>query len=89
VQCLGTDKLQNAEDDSISPPYVLKEVPATGEQAAPTTTTGMRKKREVQEVQVENQPLYRVSSYKLPNNGPFPVDAPKKNKLRYTPAQGK
>lgn len=90
MQCIGTEKLQNAEDDSVLPPYVLKEVPAKREQATlPSITTSKRKKREAQEIQEENQSQYQVSSYKLPNAGPYPVDALRKNKLRYTPAQGK
>ena len=29
----------------------------------------------------------KVSTYKLPNNGPYPVDAPKTNQVRFTPTQ--
>ncbi|KAK1141393.1 hypothetical protein N8T08_009065 [Aspergillus melleus] len=70
---------------SFGPPYVLEYV----EPAPPQASTNASKKR--RRDQVERQQTapksLRVSTYKPPNRGPYPVDAPKLNSVRFTPAQ--
>ncbi|KAJ5108835.1 CWF11 family [Penicillium angulare] len=74
-----------AEDSSFGPPYVLENVEdeATAAPAAPA-----KKRRREQAEQAEQGPTtVRVSTYKPPNPGPYPVDTPKRNTVRFTPAQ--
>ena len=70
---------------SFGPPYVLEE-----EKADDVNTARISKKRrrdaepKVNSSQVES---LRVSTYKQPNNGPYPADVPRMNSVRFTPAQ--
>ncbi|KAL4787560.1 P-loop containing nucleoside triphosphate hydrolase protein [Aspergillus varians] len=69
---------------SFQPPYALEYV----EESAQLPASGTSKKRR-RDQSVEGQTLktLRVSTYKPPNPGPYPVDAPKLNTVRFTPAQ--
>lgn len=76
-------------DDSVSgsfgPPYVLetaeKEVEAQG--AKPSK----KRRRDAEPALKSEIETLKVSTYKPPNRGPYPVDAPKLNSVRFTPAQ--
>lgn len=75
------------ETSSFGPPYVLEsvedEAKSTEAQASP-----LKKRRREHAEQVEQGPdIIRASTYKPPNPGPYPVDAPKSNKVRFTSAQ--
>lgn len=71
------------ETSSFGPPYVLETVQ---NDAAPTEAPAKKRRKEQAEpVQVSS--TVRVSTYKPPNPGPYPVDAPKLNTVRFTPAQ--
>ncbi|PGH11437.1 hypothetical protein AJ80_07116 [Polytolypa hystricis UAMH7299] len=74
-----------SEASSFGPPYVLEmfeEAPKS------TTTSNSKKRRRGQNESVEQAPApIRVSSYKPANPGPYPVDTPKLNKIRFTPTQ--
>ncbi|KAL4965357.1 RNA helicase aquarius [Aspergillus stella-maris] len=70
---------------SFPPPYTLEYM----EEAPQPPASGTSKKRrrdQSAEGQVVPKSL-RVSTYKPPNPGPYPVDAPKLNTVRFTPAQ--
>jgi intron-binding protein aquarius len=71
---------------SFGPPYVVK-YPATAEpDTAPPRASKKRRRDQVEVVQPLHEPLH-VSTYKPPNMGPYPADAPKLNAVRFTPAQ--
>ncbi|KKK23443.1 DEAD helicase superfamily protein [Aspergillus ochraceoroseus] len=70
---------------SFQPPYVLEyleEAPPP----LPTNTSKKRRREQAGEAKAASKSL-RVSTYKQPNPGPYPVDAPKVNAVRFTPAQ--
>ncbi|OJD28490.1 hypothetical protein ACJ73_00089 [Blastomyces percursus] len=75
----------NSAASRFDPPYVLEMF----EENPRATTSNASKKRRRDQVEVaEKTPSsIRVSSYRPPNPGPYPVDAPKLNKIRFTPAQ--
>ncbi|KAL4769678.1 P-loop containing nucleoside triphosphate hydrolase protein [Aspergillus nidulans var. acristatus] len=70
---------------SFRPPYVLEYIE---ESAQPSTSSAPKKRRRDQHAEERGGPKsLRVSTYKPPNPGPYPVDAPKLNTVRFTPAQ--
>ena len=73
------------EKGSFGPPYVLQPFndPPVGANMNPTRK---RRRDEVETAQPSPGPI-RVSTYTLPNTGPYPMDAPKVNKVRFTPSQ--
>ena len=74
-------------DKSISPPYILSNVPP----AAPGRTLAkvIKKRRKETAPEPALDDIIDVRTYKLPNMGPYPVDKPRQNNLKFTPAQGK
>ncbi|KAG7140204.1 RNA helicase aquarius like protein [Verticillium longisporum] len=80
-------KIIEPNDDasgSFGPPYVL-EAADTPAVLLPKPTKKRRRDAEPPlSVEVET---VKVSTYKPPNEGPFPVDAPKLNAVRFTSAQ--
>ncbi|KAJ5622119.1 CWF11 family [Penicillium herquei] len=76
-----------AESSSFGPPYVLESVEGEAT-AAPASVALAKKRRRDQTEQAEQGPAtLRVSTYKPPNPGPYPVDTRKHNTVRFTPAQ--
>jgi intron-binding protein aquarius len=72
------------ETSSFGPPYVLHHE----DEALPTTTSNASKKRRRGQVETPAEAGgIHVSTYKPPNRGPYPVDAPRLNTVRFTPAQ--
>lgn len=70
---------------SFGPPYVLQKTSKLEEVVAPKPSKKRRRDAEpAPQVQVE---AVEVSTYKPPNTGPYPMDAPKLNHVRFTPAQ--
>ncbi|KAL4758466.1 RNA helicase aquarius [Aspergillus foveolatus] len=70
---------------SFRPPYVLEYIE---ESAQPSSSNAPKKRRRDQHAEERGGPKsLRVSTYKPPNPGPYPVDAPKLNTIRFTPAQ--
>jgi intron-binding protein aquarius len=71
---------------SFGPPYVVQ-YPATAEpEIAPAKASKKRRRDQVEVAQPLHESLH-VSTYKPPNMGPYPADAPKLNTVRFTPAQ--
>jgi intron-binding protein aquarius len=70
---------------SFGPPYVL-EFPAPEAEAVPVRPSKKRRRDQVEVAQPVHQSVH-VSTYKPPNTGPYPADAPKLNAVRFTPAQ--
>jgi intron-binding protein aquarius len=73
---------------SFGPPYVVQyPAAAEPEPAAAPTRPSKKRRRDQQEVtQPVHEHLY-ISTYTPPNTGPYPADAPKLNRIRFTPAQ--
>ena len=72
------------ESESLEPPYVLEPV-AVPPESQPTNPK--KRRRDQMESSEKSALTLRVSTYKPPNTGPYPVDAPKTNKIRFTPSQ--
>jgi intron-binding protein aquarius len=73
---------------SFGPPYVVQYPAAAEPESAPAPARPSKKRRRDQEEVA--QPVHEhlhVSTYKPPNTGPYPADAPKLNRIRFTPAQ--
>lgn len=72
-------------DGSFGPPYMLQTTPKAAE---PAPTKPSKKRRRDAEPAPQSIPqAIEVSTYKPPSTGPYPFDAPKLNKVRFTPAQ--
>ncbi|KAA8572406.1 hypothetical protein MFRU_003g03680 [Monilinia fructicola] len=69
---------------SFGPPYVLQTVAKVAEPPARPTK---KRRREAEPAPKEEPQAIQVSSYKPPSTGPYPMDAPKLNQVRFTPAQ--
>ncbi|KAI1816072.1 hypothetical protein GGS20DRAFT_269815 [Poronia punctata] len=70
---------------SFGPPYVLESLDKTPKE---TFSKGSKKRRrDAEPAMLAEIETYKVSTYKPPNLGPYPVDAPKLNKVRFTAAQ--
>lgn len=80
-------KIIEPSDDvsgSFGPPYVLESV----ERAEKEPAKPSKKRRRGPEPElIAEVETVNVSTYKPPNNGPYPTDAPKLNIVRFTPAQ--
>ncbi|CAG8108974.1 unnamed protein product [Penicillium salamii] len=72
-----------SENSSFGPPYVLE----YDEQESAAEPPAPKKRRREQPQEASTPSTVRVSSYKPPNPGPYPVDAPRLNQVRFTPAQ--
>ena len=73
------------QNGDLSPPFVLETVT----QAPTAPDTRPTKKRRKDDSKAEPQPIeaIKVHTYKPPNSGPYPSDAPKLNTVRFTQAQ--
>ncbi|KAL5412172.1 hypothetical protein PMIN06_009475 [Paraphaeosphaeria minitans] len=73
---------------SFGPPYVVQ-FPAFAESEPATVRTSKKRRRDQSEVTqpVQEDASLHVSTYKPPNMGPYPADAPKLNSVMFTPAQ--
>jgi intron-binding protein aquarius len=72
-------------DGSFGPPYILEAMPKAAE-SAPTKPSKKRRRDAEPVAQVQPEAV-RVSTYKPGSTGPYPMDAPKLNQVRFTPAQ--
>ena len=71
-------------DGSLGPPFVLESLPVN----QVTDSKPSRKRRRDEKEQAEPATsTIKVSTYKQPNSGPYPTDAPRHNRTRFTPAQ--
>jgi intron-binding protein aquarius len=71
---------------SFGPPYVVQYPAAAEPEIAPAKASKKRRRDQVEVAQPLHESLH-VSTYKPPNMGPYPADAPKLNAVRFTPAQ--
>lgn len=70
---------------SFGPPYVLEAAPKIAE-AVPAKPSKKRRRDAEPVPQVQPEAI-RVSTYNPGSTGPYPMDAPKLNQVRFTPAQ--
>lgn len=68
----------------MRPPYILK----FPDHLADLATRPSKKRRRDEAVPIQQSPdVLKVSTYQPPNNGPYPRDKPKVNRVRFTPVQ--
>ncbi|KAI1640241.1 P-loop containing nucleoside triphosphate hydrolase protein [Biscogniauxia mediterranea] len=70
---------------SFGPPYVLESIDKPPEELP--TKLSKKRRRDTEPPLLAEVETYKVSTYKPPNLGPYPIDAPKLNTVRFTPAQ--
>lgn len=75
--------LQPKDDtpEGCGPPYVLSD------KVPPEQPRHVAKKRRREQMETASNDTLEVSTYKLPNMGPYPVDKPRTNNIKFTPAQ--
>lgn len=81
-------KIVEPSDDvsgSFGAPYVLETVEAPAEKT--DLKPSKKRRRDAEPALISEIETLKVSTYKPPNNGPYPVDAPKLNSVRFTPTQ--
>ncbi|KAK1659407.1 intron-binding protein aquarius [Colletotrichum godetiae] len=81
-------KIVEPSDDvsgSFGPPYVLET--AECQAVEPSSKPSKKRRRDTEPALLAEVETVKVSTYKPPNTGPYPVDVPKLNKVRFTPAQ--
>ncbi|KAG6013558.1 hypothetical protein E4U54_006574 [Claviceps lovelessii] len=71
---------------SFGPPYVIEEGDKPAEEADGARPSKKRRRDAESAIKCKVDSL-KVSTYKPPNNGPYPTDVPKTNTVRFTPAQ--
>ncbi|KAG6005876.1 hypothetical protein E4U43_000530 [Claviceps pusilla] len=71
---------------SFGPPYVIEEGDKPAEEADGARPSKKRRRDAESAMKCKVDSL-KVSTYKPPNNGPYPTDVPKTNTVRFTPAQ--
>ena len=77
-------KPEEDQNENFGPPYVIK----THNSAVPELPKRSKKRRRDETESSQSQSdLVKVSTYRPPNNGPYPTDVPKLNRVRFTPAQ--
>jgi intron-binding protein aquarius len=70
---------------SFGPPYLLETVEKPAEESV--AKPSKKRRRDAEPALIADIETLKVSTYKPPNNGPYPVDAPKLNSVRFTPTQ--
>lgn len=79
-------ELEGSGDETLlSPPYVLE--PFTQPAADPPTNPKKRRREQIDEDSDTSRAPVRVKTYKARNTGPYSVDQPRKNTVRFTPTQ--
>ena len=74
------------QSSSFPPPYILEHMSITPEQAARPSKKRRRDEKDAAPPPPQTQTI-KISSYTPPNTGPYPSDAPKTNRIPFTPAQ--
>ncbi|KAM0436183.1 hypothetical protein ACHAPT_003075 [Fusarium lateritium] len=70
---------------SFGPPYVLESVEKAEEPQG--TKPSKKRRRDADPALISEIETLKVSSYKPSNLGPYPINAPRLNSVRFTPAQ--
>ncbi|KAI1180416.1 hypothetical protein F4777DRAFT_598351 [Nemania sp. FL0916] len=72
-------------NSSFGPPYVLESIDKPPEEVS--SKASKKRRRDAEPDILAEIETYKVSTYKPPNPGPYPVDSPKLNSVRFTAAQ--
>lgn len=80
--CFEGKNLQITGQEPLAPPYTITLLDDPMDQDSKPTKKSKKSKQ-----QITKPETLEVSSYKLPNMGPYPQDIPKKNQTRFTPIQ--
>lgn len=70
----------------VQPPYQLEFV--TDEKIEEKPKKKSKKNSAAEAAADPSKEIVKVSSYRVPNMGPYPQDVPKQNHIRFTPVQG-
>ncbi|GAW21771.1 hypothetical protein ANO14919_112960 [Xylariales sp. No.14919] len=70
---------------SFGPPYVLESIDKALE--VTPLKASKKRRRDTEPAMLAEIETYKVSTYKPPNLGPYPVDSPRLNTVRFTAAQ--
>lgn len=73
----------NTVNRDIKPPFILEDCSLM---PAPPSRPSKKLRRGNLDTQRASESI-KVSTYRPPNNGPYPTDVPKLNKIRFTPVQ--
>ncbi|KAF2133417.1 P-loop containing nucleoside triphosphate hydrolase protein [Dothidotthia symphoricarpi CBS 119687] len=89
IESLPGESIEPEEDaqTSFGPPYVVQYPAAVEQEVAPARPSKKRRRDHPVEVAQPVHQSLHVATYKPPNMGPYPADAPKTNAVRFTPAQ--
>ena len=77
-------EVQQGDQPSFAPPYVLD---LSSQTHNPAPSNPKKRRREQMEADELGKGSIRVKTYRPRNTGPYPVNAPKKNIVRFTPKQ--
>jgi intron-binding protein aquarius len=88
VESFSGKSLEPSEDmnGSFPPPYVLDFVEDDVEGGEDDRPVKKRRREQIEAANADTESI-RVSTYKPPNTGPYPMDAPRVNSVRFTPRQ--
>ena len=81
-------KIVEPSDDasgSFGAPYVLETADKPVEDNSGKASK--KRRRDAEPALIAEIETLKISTYKPPNNGPYPIDAPKLNAVRFTPTQ--
>ncbi|KAL8774528.1 MAG: hypothetical protein Q9209_000901 [Squamulea sp. 1 TL-2023] len=80
-----TVEATTSQEPSIKPPYILEGITTIPPEE--TSRPSKKRRRDDSEISLPVRKLIKVSTYRPPNNGPYPADAPKLNQVRFTQTQ--
>lgn len=83
--CFQDKQLEFVGQAPLEPPYTITLVDDSMDHDS--SKPAKKSKKSKQQPHAAKPETLQVSSYKLPNMGPYPQDVPKKNHIRYTPVQ--
>lgn len=89
-ESLPDTKVKSQAGSKLDPPFVLetsKEAAHIPEEPSKTSARTSRKRKREEPVVQTSTDVVEVSTYQPPNTGPYLTDAPKTNRIRFTPAQ--
>lgn len=89
VESLPGKTVEPGDDvtESFGPPYVLGLVDKPAERTPAAKPASKKRRRDAEPALIADVETLKVSTYKPENNGPYAVDAPKRNTVRFTAAQ--
>lgn len=73
--------VDSGSNQPVDPPYILETATRTAEE--PPSNPKKRRRDQME----QDSSAIKVSTYKPRNTGPYPMDVPKKNSVRFTPKQ--